>query len=102
MTPRHLSYKEAKSAIAFAPRPSMFARRAAALPQPSMSDTAVIETPCVKICTLDAERRLCLGCGRTVDEIAQWAGLSAAERRRIMDALPERLAACNASQKLAG
>jgi uncharacterized protein len=50
----------------------------------------MIETPCVKICTLDARRGLCLGCGRTIDEIAHWGSLSAAERSRIMNELPER------------
>ena len=50
----------------------------------------MIETPCVKICTLDARQGFCLGCGRTVDEIARWGSLSAAERRRIMNELPER------------
>ncbi len=80
----------------------MFARSSASLPEPLMIEPPVIETPCVKICTLDAERRRCLGCGRTVEEIAQWAAMSAGERRRIMDALPERLAAFDASQKLAG
>ncbi len=30
--------------------------------------------PCVKICTLDARSGLCLGCGRTLDEIARWIG----------------------------
>ncbi len=53
----------------------------------------MIETPCVKICTLDARSRLCLGCGRTVAEIARWAAMSAEERRRIMAELPVRLAA---------
>lgn len=67
-----------------------------------MIETPTIETPCVKICTLDAAQGLCLGCGRTVAEIAAWAGLAPAERRRVMDMLPERLAAFNASQKLAG
>ena len=67
-----------------------------------MIETPIIETPCVKICTLDAGRRLCLGCGRTVEEIAQWSVLSAAQRRRIMDALAERLATFKTSQKLAG
>lgn len=67
-----------------------------------MIDTASIESPCVKICTLDAQRRLCLGCGRTVDEIARWAGMTPDDRRRVMNTLPERLAAFNASQKLAG
>jgi len=50
-----------------------------------------IETPCIKVCTLDGQRRLCVGCGRTIDEIARWSAMSDAERRRIMDALPDRL-----------
>jgi predicted Fe-S protein YdhL (DUF1289 family) len=53
----------------------------------------MIETPCLKICTLDARSGLCLGCGRTIDEIAGWAAMSAAERRRVMAELPARLAA---------
>lgn len=53
----------------------------------------MIETPCVKICTLDADRNLCLGCGRTLAEIAAWSGMSAAERERLMSELPARMAA---------
>jgi predicted Fe-S protein YdhL (DUF1289 family) len=53
----------------------------------------MIETPCVKICTLEAGAGLCLGCGRTVEEIAGWGTMSAGERRRIMAELPARLAA---------
>jgi hypothetical protein len=53
----------------------------------------MIESPCVKICTLDARSGLCLGCGRTLDEIAQWRKLSDAERKRVMAELPARLAA---------
>jgi predicted Fe-S protein YdhL (DUF1289 family) len=52
-----------------------------------------IETPCVKICTLDPKAGLCRGCGRTVDEIAGWTRFSGAERERIMSLLPARLAA---------
>ncbi|MGA8395452.1 MAG: DUF1289 domain-containing protein, partial [Pseudolabrys sp.] len=37
----------------------------------------MIETPCVKVCTLDARMGLCLGCGRTVDEIARWTAMNA-------------------------
>ncbi len=40
----------------------------------------MIESPCVKICTLDARSRMCLGCGRSIDEIARWTAMSAAER----------------------
>ena len=53
----------------------------------------MIESPCVNICTLDARSGLCLGCGRTVEEIARWAAMSAPERKRIMGELSARLAA---------
>ncbi len=52
----------------------------------------MIESPCIKICTLDARSGLCLGCGRTVEEIARWTAMSTAERIRVMDELPDRLA----------
>jgi predicted Fe-S protein YdhL (DUF1289 family) len=53
----------------------------------------MIESPCLKICTLDARSGLCLGCGRTIDEIARWTAMGAGERARVMDMLPGRLAA---------
>jgi len=37
------------------------------------------ESPCIKVCQLDLDAR-CRGCGRTVDEITRWRGMSAAER----------------------
>jgi uncharacterized protein len=58
----------------------------------------MIETPCVKICTLDARARLCLGCGRTLDEIAGWSTMSTGERRRIMAELPARLTALDQAE----
>jgi predicted Fe-S protein YdhL (DUF1289 family) len=53
---------------------------------------ASIETPCNKICTLDPARSQCIGCGRTVDEIARWGSMTAAERATVMAELPARLA----------
>ncbi len=50
-------------------------------------------SPCIKLCAIDPHTRLCAGCGRTLSEIAAWASYSEAERRRIMGALPGRLAA---------
>ena len=52
---------------------------------------ATIETPCVKICVLDPQSRLCRGCGRTIDEIGGWSRLTSAEREKIMTLLPGRL-----------
>lgn len=62
----------------------------------------MIETPCIKICTLDARSRLCLGCGRTIDEIAAWGTMAAAERKRVMDELPARLAQGRAAAAATG
>jgi predicted Fe-S protein YdhL (DUF1289 family) len=56
----------------------------------------MIETPCVKICTLDARAGLCLGCGRTVDEITRWSRMDASERARVAADLSARLTARNA------
>lgn len=62
----------------------------------------MIETPCIKICTLDARQGLCLGCGRTIDEITRWATMSTAERTRVMSELQARLAAGNAAKTAVG
>jgi uncharacterized protein len=50
-----------------------------------------MDTPCIQICQIDTESGLCVGCGRTLDEIARWGRLSSSERRAIMRDLPERL-----------
>jgi uncharacterized protein len=52
----------------------------------------MIKSPCVKICTLDPRSAVCLGCGRSIDEIARWTTMSAAERARVMAELPARRA----------
>ncbi len=61
----------------------------------------MIETPCVKVCTFDARRGLCLGCGRTIDEITRWAKMNASERTQVMGELSARLVACNAAKATA-
>ena len=50
-----------------------------------------METPCINICLLDDASGTCLGCGRTLAEIAAWATMNDAERRAIMAALPARM-----------
>ena len=49
-----------------------------------------IKTPCVQVCAVDGESGLCLGCFRTLPEIARWSRLSEAERGAIMVELPSR------------
>jgi uncharacterized protein len=47
------------------------------------------ESPCIKICTLDAAG-LCTGCLRTLDEIASWTVMTSAEQWQLLAALEER------------
>ena len=39
---------------------------------------------------MDPKSGLCIGCARTLDEIARWAEMSDAERERVMAQLPHR------------
>jgi predicted Fe-S protein YdhL (DUF1289 family) len=41
-------------------------------------------SPCVSVCRLDPVTQLCVGCGRTIAEIAAWPGLSEQDRKAIM------------------
>jgi len=49
-----------------------------------------IATPCVKVCIVDPESSLCLGCYRTLMEIAGWARIPEEERSALMRELPSR------------
>jgi predicted Fe-S protein YdhL (DUF1289 family) len=49
-----------------------------------------IVTPCIKVCIVDPESSLCLGCYRTLMEIGGWARLAEDERVRLMAELPAR------------
>jgi len=51
---------------------------------------APIKTPCIKVCVVDGESGLCLGCYRRLNEVAAWARLSEAEREAILAELPDR------------
>ncbi|HUQ73961.1 MAG TPA: DUF1289 domain-containing protein [Burkholderiales bacterium] len=49
-----------------------------------------LKSPCIKVCEMDPARGLCLGCRRTLDEIARWGQMSDAERERVIAELPAR------------
>lgn len=42
-----------------------------------------IASPCIKICEIDPHTQKCIGCGRTLDEIALWPYASDAQKRSI-------------------
>ncbi|SPH17556.1 hypothetical protein DEA8626_01079 [Defluviimonas aquaemixtae] len=49
-----------------------------------------IDSPCVRVCVVHPTERICVGCYRSIEEIAGWGRLSADERSRIMAELPGR------------
>lgn len=49
-----------------------------------------IQSPCVKICVIQPDVRLCAGCLRSIDEIGAWSRYTPEERAAIMAELPSR------------
>ena len=49
------------------------------------------ETPCIAVCMIDPGTSLCLGCGRTLPEIARWHRMESAERLAVMAQLDARM-----------
>ncbi len=47
-------------------------------------------SPCVQVCVVDGASGLCLGCFRTLQEIAGWRALGDEGRARVMAELPSR------------
>ena len=55
---------------------------------PSLPSSSVL-SPCTKVCTLDGEG-ICVGCGRLLDEIANWSRMSVDEQRAVCRRAEER------------
>lgn len=49
-----------------------------------------IQSPCIKLCVVHPEERICVGCFRTIDEIGAWSRLTPEARSAIMAELPAR------------
>ncbi len=49
-----------------------------------------VESPCVQICVVHPETRMCIGCNRTIDEIGAWSAMTPDARRAVMADLPGR------------
>jgi len=51
-----------------------------------------VPSPCVNVCVMDQANGVCIGCLRTLDEIAAWSVLDADARRAVLAAIGERRA----------
>lgn len=49
-----------------------------------------VQSPCVKVCVVNPETGLCLGCHRSVDEIARWSRMTPDQRQAVLAELPGR------------
>ncbi|UCH50264.1 MAG: DUF1289 domain-containing protein [Betaproteobacteria bacterium] len=52
--------------------------------------TEQVASPCVNICQLNPETGYCIGCMRTIDEIADWLEMTNEEKRQVLNQLEER------------
>lgn len=59
-------------------------------PSDALWARAEIDSPCVKLCVVHPETRLCTGCHRSIDEITRWSRMTPQMRRAVMDELPAR------------
>jgi uncharacterized protein len=53
----------------------------------------MVSSPCISVCVIDGPTGLCLGCGRTLPEIAKWGRMTEVERLATMETLAERMKA---------
>ena len=52
----------------------------------------VVASPCINVCRMDPASDLCVGCARTIDEIAAWSALDGADRRLVLMRIAQRRA----------
>ena len=52
-----------------------------------------VASPCRQICVMDPHSGLCVGCARTLDEIASWSALDDAARLQVLHRVAQRRAA---------
>ncbi|WP_437224799.1 DUF1289 domain-containing protein [Planctomicrobium sp. SH661] len=49
-----------------------------------MNDARPTASPCIRVCELDHTRTVCVGCLRTVDEIARWSVMNEETRQQVV------------------
>ena len=57
----------------------------------SEDEDGYVPSPCICVCTMDQATGLCIGCYRTIDEIAGWSVMGDADKRAVWQRLLERV-----------
>ena len=50
-----------------------------------------VKSPCIAVCDYDPIYKICVGCGRTTDEISLWTKMSEQEKNRVIKEAARRL-----------
>ena len=50
--------------------------------------TKTVESPCISVCRYDNE--VCVGCGRTVDEVVGWYDMTDEQKQQIINRLEKK------------
>lgn len=58
--------------------------------EPAADVPRTIASPCVGVCQIDRDTRFCLGCWRTIEEIAHWSRYGDPQRLEVLERLRER------------
>ena len=62
------------------------ARQVSAMPD----GNAVLPSPCISVCRMDAASGVCEGCMRTLDEIAAWGMMDNRAKRKVWGLIGQR------------
>lgn len=68
-------------------------------PRPAPAVHATVASPCVGVCSIDRETRFCLGCWRSMEEIAHWSRYDDARRLEVLEALRQRQTAAGENRR---
>ena len=49
-----------------------------------------VESPCVRVCAIDAKSGYCHGCFRTLREISYWTTYTHAQQRALLEEIEQR------------
>jgi predicted Fe-S protein YdhL (DUF1289 family) len=50
-----------------------------------------VPSPCISVCRMDASGELCVGCLRTLDEIAAWGRMADGDKREVWAQVARRI-----------
>jgi uncharacterized protein len=68
----------------------------AGVESPTSASSPCTPSPCISVCRMDQNGAYCVGCFRTLEEIAGWSAFDDARRRQIWEELNRRKAAAQA------